>query len=355
MPYNIHCYLGSDYIFPQRDCFISSLFFQQVLPSKVAGASVYQFCLAQKTRLQPTASVHIMSETVTIAALCVSTVQSLIIFLGNTFTVFVFWIHRNKLKRTYFLLINLAVADLLVGLTQMVVNVTFTLPRYTGINEPRVNETSRISISTPFQATFLGASMFFLALISLERAFALIWPLRHRATSIKTYIIGVAFVWLAGIITVGVSGLLNAYGIDDRLYYIGVYSFMVALSLVVICVSYLSIRTRLYYSCTTIATAHNKQSYEQNTKLSRTLFVMIGASTVFWVPSLAFYCTKYLSPGFFPNFGKHMFPILHLSNSLVNPIIYSLRMPVFRETLKRLRSKLRIRQQSKRYTVNHQT
>ena len=161
MPYNIHCYLGSDYIFPQRDCFISSLFFQQVLPSKVAGASVYQFCLAQKTRLQPTASVHIMSETVTIAALCVSTVQSLIIFLGNTFTVFVFWIHRNKLKRTYFLLINLAVADLLVGLTQMVVNVTFTLPRYTGINEPRVNETSRISISTPFQATFLGASMFF--------------------------------------------------------------------------------------------------------------------------------------------------------------------------------------------------
>ena len=59
-----------------------------------------------------------MSEqTVTIASLCVSTLQSLIVFAANFLTIAVFWIHRTKLRRTYLLLINLAVADLLVGFT----------------------------------------------------------------------------------------------------------------------------------------------------------------------------------------------------------------------------------------------
>ena len=46
-----------------------------------------------------------MSEqTATIASLCVSTLQSLIVFAANFLTIAVFWIHRNKLRRTYLLL-----------------------------------------------------------------------------------------------------------------------------------------------------------------------------------------------------------------------------------------------------------
>ena len=59
-----------------------------------------------------------MSKAAAIAVLCVSVFQSLFIFIGYTFTIFIFWIHRNKLKRTSLLLIDLAVADLLVGFTQ---------------------------------------------------------------------------------------------------------------------------------------------------------------------------------------------------------------------------------------------
>ena len=39
----------------------------------------------------------------------------------NTFTIFVFWNKRSRIKRTYFLLINLAIADLLVGITELTV------------------------------------------------------------------------------------------------------------------------------------------------------------------------------------------------------------------------------------------
>ncbi|CAH3173373.1 unnamed protein product, partial [Porites lobata] len=83
----------------------------------------------------------------------------------------------NKLRRTYILLINLAVADLSVGFA-------YVTPHLTVLALP---------------ITFLSTSMFFLVLISLERAFALIWPLLHRTTSTKTFIYGVLAAWLAGV------------------------------------------------------------------------------------------------------------------------------------------------------------
>ena len=59
---------------------------------------------------------------------CIILFESLLIFSGNSFTIFVFWKNRNKLKRTSFLLINLAVADLLVGLSQMIMTGGFYIP-----------------------------------------------------------------------------------------------------------------------------------------------------------------------------------------------------------------------------------
>ena len=111
-----------------------------------------------------------------IVILCGAIFQGLCIFLGNFITVFVFWMHRHKLKRTSFLLINLSVTDLLVGLTQIAMVGAIAFPRTTGVR--KVSNKYSPDISTCFQAAFSTASVFFLALISLERAFALMWPLR---------------------------------------------------------------------------------------------------------------------------------------------------------------------------------
>ena len=290
-----------------------------------------------------------MSNTIAIVVLSVHILESFLVFTGNIFTVFVFWIHRNELKRTSFILINLAFADLLVGLLEIAMIGTLLLPRHSGLF--KVNpQASFENISISLQFAFSGVSMFFLVLISLERAFALIWPLRHRITSIKTYINSVIIVWLAGI-TVGAFCSIAVYQIFNMAHYMIVYSVIIVLSLVTICVSYLAIRTRLNYKVPAIATAHNRQSVERNTKLSKTLFIVIGASIAFWVPSLVYYCMFYFSSGF-PVFLNYIFSMLTLTNSLINPIIYSLRMPMFRETLKRLQNKLRIRKQSENYTVD---
>ena len=293
-----------------------------------------------------------MSETAAITVLGVATFQSLIIVIGNSFTILVFWIHRNKLKRTSLLLINLAVADLFVGLTQILVVGTNALPRHIGVS--RISETrlSRLKyIATPFQVAFSSASVFFLVLISLERAFALIWPLRHRVTSTKAYIYSVAIVWAAGI-TVSTLSLLVGCGLLDLRYYVIIFCLSIAFSLATICVSYLAIRTRLNRRVPAMDTAHNRQIVKQNTKTSKALFIVIAASLAFWIPSSVLYCVHFFSQEIFPDALVYIFPMLHLTNSLVNPIIYSLRMPLFREALKRLKNNLKIRRQSKRYSVN---
>ena len=227
-------------------------------------------------------------QTATIASLCVSTLQSLIVFAANFLTIAVFWIHRNKLTRTYLLLINLAVADLFVGFAYVTPHLTvLALPSY--IRKSKLNFTTYDYLVIQFQVTFLSTSMFFLVLISLERAFALIWPLLHRTTSTKTFIYGVVAAWLAGV-SLGSLTWLVSYGIFEISHYALTFSIVNVLSLATMCTSYLAIRKKLKRSDPTISTTHQLKMVEQNTrKLSKTLFLMTGASAPFGFQALFYF------------------------------------------------------------------
>ena len=113
-----------------------------------------------------------MYYTAIIVVLFAAILESLIIIVGNIFTIFVFWKHRNRFKRTFFLLINLAVTDLLVGFTELIALGPSDIARH--LEETSFNSARNANISAAFQVTFSFASVFFLALISLERAYALI-------------------------------------------------------------------------------------------------------------------------------------------------------------------------------------
>ena len=56
-----------------------------------------------------------------ITLVIIYTLEAVLIVFGSAFTIFVFWTERSCLKRTYFLLINLTVADLLVGITEFII------------------------------------------------------------------------------------------------------------------------------------------------------------------------------------------------------------------------------------------
>ena len=218
-----------------------------------------------------------MYNTAIIVLLFAAILESLIIIVGNIFTIFVFWKHRNRLKRTSFLLINLAVADLLVGITEPIALGALNVPVH--FEERNFNSVHDKNISAAFQVAFGFASVLFLTLISLERAYALIWPLRHRVASTKAYTYSAAFAWVTAIFA-GAVTLLAVYDILDFTYWIFAFGFVMVLCVVTICVSYLAIRTRLNCRVPAIDGAHNRQNEpQQNARLSRTLFIMIAASS----------------------------------------------------------------------------
>ena len=289
-------------------------------------------------------------DTTDIVFLCILIVLPVVILIANMFATFVFWIHRKKLKRTFLLAINLAFADLFVGFTGILtVIAVFAFPRHTGFN--KIIYYTFFAISLILYSTFSCLSVYFLVLISLERAFALIWPLRHRVASIKVYIYSVVIVWLAGA-TQGALGFLVLYHAIKIEYSEVTGGVMIYFSVATICVSYLSIRKRLNNRNRDISTAQNRQCVEQNIKLSKTFFAVIIASIVLWAPSMSFYIVSRFHPNLFAGFSKYIFVMLNQSNSLVNPIIYSFRMPIFRKTLGQLKNRMKLQRPSRRYTVD---
>lgn len=120
--------------------------------------------------------------------------------MGNAFTIFVFWTQRFHLTRTCFLLIKLAVADFLVGVTEPIVLGTEKIRKMTAV---RGQINSIKSPSSTFQVLGSSASVFFLAIISLERVFAVLCPLRHRVISNRAYIYSIIIGWEAGVCRLG--------------------------------------------------------------------------------------------------------------------------------------------------------
>ena len=281
-----------------------------------------------------------------IVIFCVIVVESLLVFSGNIFTIFVFWKHRNRLKRTSFLLINLAVADLFVGIGEMTITGTIFILHHIGFI---IDSYQHIAIA--FLTTFYFASLFSLAVISLERAYALIWPLHHRVASAKGYIYRVILVWVCGF-AIGTLAFPDVNGILNVEFWRVILSLPIILPLMIICVSYLAIRRRLNCRVPAIDVAHNRQNgLQQSKKLSRTLFIVIAVSLVCWLPIIIFHFINYACSTCVFSTLRFSLTVFYLANSLANPIIYSFRIPFFRETLKRMK----FRKHSRQYRVTYRT
>ena len=251
--------------------------------------------------------------------------EVVIIVTGNVFTIFVFWTQRLRLKRTFLLLINLAVADLLVGLGEALFLAANTIPN--GGNEEEKVESPWWALQVFGSST----SVLFLVLISLERVYSVLWPFRHRVTSTRAYVCSIVIAWVTGVCMSGLS-LLEIYLIDNM--YAGVtYASALFICLLVICASYLTIRLRLQ------STAPNSEfqkqaSREKSLRMSRTVFIVVAVSLVFWFPAFVMITTGDFC-SCFPPLAVWFVIVLQLANSMVNPFVYSFRMPMFQDALKK--------------------
>ena len=269
----------------------------------------------------------IMEKAIAIAFIGVFVTEAIVIIIGNIFTIFVFWTQRFHLKRTCFLLISLAVADLLVGITELFVLLARMFEKL-------------VSLSTAFQVLGSSTSVFFLVVISLERVFAVLYPIRHLVSSIRPYIWSIFMSWAAGFCLAGIFLLEKYHREVGRLYAAVVIHSCLFVSGLVICGSYLRIRSRLRSAARNLQ-VHNRNLTERNLRLSRTLFIVVAVSLLFWLPGFVTYvfrefCWECVSLSMASTVNA-----LRLANSMVNPFVYSFRMPIFKDAFKKRRKNIR--------------
>ena len=254
-----------------------------------------------------------------IAWLTVFMTESVAIVTLNILIVAVFIKNRSLRKCSMYLAINLAVADMFVGCSE-VIQFVLKGKSCSFWNTQGLPFHVRISIMYFFPA----ASLTNLAAISLERTHATFRPFKHRVIKKWVFVFIITIIWIT-------SGLLliTIYLLRNSISFLYIWLSFNCPCLFVVCVSYASIFVKMY--CGAHPQHHGAASRER--KLTKTLFIVTVVSLLMWLPYtitwlLSFSLNFRVSPRL-----SYAFIVLFLANSLVNPILYAIRMPDFKRAL----------------------
>ena len=291
----------------------------------------------QQNRTQGETSFPWASSSECIAWLTVFMTESVAIVTLNILTIIVFIKNRGLRKRSMYLVINLVVADMFVGgyvqvLAFFVAGVRCNFWQYK-LSYLRLWG----SVINAVSNTFTFTSITNLAAISLERLHATFRPFKHRL--VKKWVFGgtVAFIWVTtGLYSIALE-VIRKLG-DQNLYSYLVVSYLSFFSICLfsIFVSYVSIAVKI--NCVARPQHHGAASREK--KLTKTLFIMTVVSLMLWLPLVVLLYLDWLG-----NFSVTSLPLstlfhlnyailfLYYANSLVNPILYTFRMPEFKRAL----------------------
>ena len=250
--------------------------------------------------------------------LCFGLLATLIV-VGNLITIWIFLKQRLR-KRAHFLLISLAVADLLVGL--------LSVPLYIAIsaNPGEVLVTLAFRYGDPFTGI---ASIFTLATISLERMYAIAWPFRHRTLTFRFYIFAIAIPWILAAIFTSIL-LLHYLSIITQENFVYPLILFQSTPLLVMCTAYC-----VMWRKQTVMMG-NRNHVVRETALAKTLLIITAASLFSWLPFQIWnLLVNRHELEYFPhiNMTFYIIKFLQFSNSLVNVIIYPFRISEFKNAL----------------------
>ena len=272
----------------------------------------------------------VVSSSECIIWLTVFTAESVAIVTVNPLAIILFIKNRNLRTRSMYLVISLTVADMLVGVlgggfTQ------FVLPQ--GCRLIKLNLSSEVSIALrSFDLFFPIVSLTNIAVISLERFHATFRPFRHRLIKSWVYVVAIVVVWVFPVITLVIRDI-EWILIRHHLY---LWESHCCLCLIVTFVSYTSILFKFRFG------AHPQRhcaAVLRQRKLTVTLFITTLVSLLLLLPySILFLLvgsTNIFNSLSFPNSLRLVYSLrfLFYFNSLVNPILYTIRMPDFKKAL----------------------
>ena len=248
--------------------------------------------------------------------------EFVIIFLINGFTIITFARNHHLRKCTTYLIINLAVADLLVGAVSGPIHIyrTLTFKPDSGLSWKKFTVMY-------LDVIFTNCSLLNLALLSLERLHATLFPFRRFQMMNWDYLKTVVCIWLIALVLASAEAALF---LTDSKAYKFLWASLVIIVLSTVTVSYVII----IFNVKRNVPPQLSGAGASDRKLTATLFVVTAFSTLSILP-WCFYAVlserefNTLSTNAIFNIRQSV-SIFFYANSFVNPIVYTLRMQEFR-------------------------
>ena len=286
---------------------------------------------------------HCISWFAVLATVCLATV------ILNIITIIMFAKQRRLQRKSTYLIIHLAIVDLLVGAVTGPLRIEFigSLICHTWKkNMPSSIWLILLALATGYHID--KVSLLNLTFISLERTHATFCPFKHRF--VKKWVYGVVIVvtWLVPVFMISVVYGLTIFNHNFINFYSVLFSY-ISILLLVIFACYVSIYIKVRRG--RFAQLHGAAGLRER-KLTSTMFHATFGSFLTFLPSIvcygvfAFDLKLYASlPTNFRFHFEMAMITFFLFNSLINPIIYAIRMPelragmlqiIFRRTPRRL-------------------
>lgn len=279
-----------------------------------------------------TSSASLLSPFECIAWITVFGIEAVAIVTLNALTIIIYLKERSLRRRSMYLVINLAVADMFVG--GFVILQCWSLGGHCDFWTTNSSGNPFYLVIIALVTVFPLASLTNLAAISLERTHATFRPFKHRTVKKKAFGAVIAVAWItAGLFaTIRVLNVFHILHLDLNQGFPIPFVWFLLLSLSIITVSYSSIAIKIV--CGNQSHRHGSNNRER--KLTRTLFMVTIISLLLTLPHITLLIHSSLSSLTLTYIFLHLnyfFYSLFFANSFINPVLYTFRIPEFRRAL----------------------
>ena len=251
----------------------------------------------------------------------------------NLLSIILFIKNSNLRTRSMYLVINLTVVDILVGGLS-----TFHLLLISTHIECKT-----VIVRLPREGNNLMYFVFFwfplssltnITVISLERMHATFRPFSHRVIKKWVYGVTICVVWVSAVMISTAILMLQLFD-KEWSHNQFLWQSYCLLCLFVICACYASIFVKI---CCGARPQHHGAARRQR-KLTVTLLIMTIVSLLLWLPfavaTFVYHTTDSIRSLSYTKITRLNLSLLLLfySNSFVNPVVYTIRMPEYRKAL----------------------
>ena len=255
--------------------------------------------------------------------------ESTIIVMGNMLVIILFAREKKLRKKSLFLVMNMALADVMLGAVALPLYVYLIVgPYYQLWTAKAAHEFIFYFLDTTFSQSSLISAGF----ISCERFYAVFRPLKHKTLSMRTYGIVGFTVWSLAILVSIITVLFYVYN-SFKAATLSWMSFPLSF-LFIVCTCNISIWRKVRIRNITLQ-QQNRAAF-QNQRLTNALLFVSAISVLSWLPMIIVNYLVFVQGLDIPRrfLLVDIINILNLSNSILNPFVYALRIPEFRQALR---------------------